>query len=43
MGGHGGGGPWGVTEEVARGGSRRRRSVRVAEEAVRGGHGGGGP
>ena len=44
MGGHGGGGPWGVAEDVARGGSRRRWPVGgVAEEAVRGGHRGGGP
>ena len=50
--GDGGGGPWRVTEEVARGGSRRRWPVQVTEEAVRGGsrrrrsvggHGGGGP
>ena len=43
MGGHGGGGPWGVTEEVVRGGSRRTWPVQVTEEMARGGHRGGGP
>ena len=42
-GGHGGGGPWGVTEEVVRGGSRRTWPVQVTEEMARGGHRGGGP
>ena len=43
MGGHGGGGPWGVAEEVARGGHGGGGPWGVAEEMARGGHRGGGP